>query len=1447
MKKFRNFFSDYISEKDIDEDILNSNIELLEVDKSNLSLTINLSSDKKVEDDKIYKVQEFLLSSLSLNSVKINISIIKKHTNIDNNLGLVEIVKGSVSEYPSLKRILENITLDVSDDEAKVFLSGGGKSLLIQKSIDRKISENLSRHLKRKIKIEFIENIKPKESFKEEAPKAVESHVEKTVVTNQEKKSNSSKLDSEVIEVQKIEVRKKEDLFPRICRESSRVIYGNKIKDETITLREIDSQVKSATVWGDIFSVDSRPTKDNKKVICTIYITDYTGSIILKIIENKNSSAYLDELKVGTTVLIKGDVSEDTYEKEIVIRPRNINIVKKYEIVDNAEKKRVELHLHTNMSSMDGMNSASELIERAHKWGHTAIAITDHGVAQAFPEAMNTANKIKKSGGDMKILYGTEAYFVNDMLPIVTGEDSRTFDDEFICFDLETTGLNANQDKIIEIGAFRVKSREILDEFSIFVDPKFEISPKTTELTGITQDMLNGAPDEKTAIEKFIAFCGESPVLVAHNANFDVSFIKAAINRLNISFNFTYMDTVPLSRALIMSIKNHKLDTIAKFLKIPEFQHHRACDDAKALAHIFISLINMAEDSKSISKISEINTSLASGDSKKSMSYHMIILVKNQIGLKNLYKLISFAHLEFYYKKPRIPKSKLMKMREGLIIGSACEAGELFRAMILGRPWEDLLEIAKFYDYLEIQPLANNQFMLRDGTAKSVEELREYNRTIIKIGQELNIPVVATGDVHFLDPHESEYRKVLMAGQGYDDADNQAPLYFRTTKEMLEEFSYLGEEKAYEVVVENTNKIADEIDYLLPIPPGVFPPYIEGAQEQLIDITMKRAKEKYGDSLPEIVDKRLEKELDSITKHGFSVLYMTAQKLVADSEKHGYLVGSRGSVGSSFVATISGISEVNPLPPHYLCPKCKNSEFITDGSYGSGFDLPDKKCPKCQTPYDRDGHDIPFETFLGFDGDKTPDIDLNFSGEYQSDAHRYTETLFGKDNVFKAGTIGTVATKTGIGFTKKYAEERGINLGKAETLRLATGCTGVKRTTGQHPGGMVVVPRNKEIYDFCPVQRPANDQKSDNITTHFDFHAIHDTICKLDELGHDVPSIYKYLEDYTGIKVTTVPMSDKKVMSLFTSTEALGVKPVDIDSHTGTFSLPEVGTSFVRQMLVECKPTTFSDLLQVSGLSHGTDVWNGNAHDLIQKGICTISEVIGTRDNIMVYLMHKGMDPKTAFTIMEIVRKGKATKLLTEEHLTQMRSHGVPEWYISSCMKIKYMFPKAHAAAYMIATLRLGWYKVHRPTEYYAAYFTVRGEDFDGLTVMKGKDSVRKKIAEINAKGKEASTKELNSYATLQIINEMLARNIEVLPIDLYKSDSYRFLVEDNKIRLPFCSLAGVGESAAQSLVDSRIDGKYISVDDIQLRAKVTKAVIETLEEAGVLKDLPQSNQVSFF
>lgn len=1360
-------------------------------------------------------------------------------------------------DIPSINGTLNNAEVRFENNTLTINLLNGGKTLLDSKGFDKALIKLVSEEFNLYISVNYTGTFEVEENS-EEYKAAIQDAQEKINRENLQKAAEFYQEEVETAEkreekhaentIVEIEVREGKFATPQIIQSSIRPLYGRSIRGKMIPISSISGDSGRIVVWGDVFDIEKKVTKSGDKNIFTIDITDYTGSTTAKVFNSIKESAVIDNIKKGDTIVVQGDVEYDKYAGELVVNARSIGTAQKVKVVDNAEKKRVELHMHTNMSQMDAVTSAGDLVNRAYQWGHKAVAITDHGVAQAFPDAMKAADKINKDEEKIKIIYGVEAYFMDDLVESVKGDADTGFDGTFICFDIETTGLSAARDKITEIGAVKVENGVITDTFSTFANPEMPIPQKITQLTGITDDMVKDAPSQSEAVGAFLEFAGDN-VLVAHNAPFDTSFIAKACEDMGREYNYTSIDTVAISRAILTDIKNCKLDTVAKFLRLGDFNHHRATDDAEMLARIFINLCQRLTDDYGITKTNDINTKIAGGDFKKLPTYHQIILVKNKTGLKNLYRLISYSHLNYFYKKPRIPKSELVKYREGLIIGSACCAGQLYMAILEGKPWGELKQIASFYDYLEIQPAGNNSFMIRDGRFNSFDELHEIDRTIIKLAKELGKPVCATCDVHFMDPTDSEFRKILMAGQGFKDAEQQAPLYFRTTAEMLKEFEWLGKDKAYEYVVENPNKIADMCEYIRPIPKGTFPPNIEGAQEQLIDITWKRAKEKYGDPLPEIVKARLDKELNSITTYGFSVLYMTAQKLVADSEAHGYLVGSRGSVGSSFVATMSGISEVNPLCPHYVCPNCKHSEFITDGSYGSGFDMPPKNCPECGTLMDQDGHEIPFETFLGFKGDKVPDIDLNFSGEYQSKSHRYTEELFGKNNVFKAGTISTVAEKTALGFVKKFAQERGLVMHKAEEKRLAIGCTGVKRTTGQHPGGMVVVPRTNDVYDFCPVQHPANDVNSDNITTHFDFHSIHDTITKLDELGHDVPTIYHYLELYTGIPVMKVSMSDPEVMSLFTSPKALGVTEEDIDSKTGTFSLPECGTAFVRGMLIEAQPKTFTDLLQIAGLSHGTDVWLGNAQELIHNGTCTISEVIGTRDSIMTYLMHKGLEPGMAFKIMEIVRKGNATKLLTEEHFKAMREHNVPEWYIDSCMKIKYMFPKAHAAAYMIATLRLGWYKVHKPVEYYAAYFTVRSENLDGAIAMQGHQAVRDKMNNIKQKQSvhEATAKDEAEFQTLQIVNEMMARKIEFLPVDIYKSEAKMFKVEDGKIRLPFSSLPGVGGAAADSLAETGKHTEYLSIEDMQIKTKVTKAVIETLKDVGVLKDLPESSQMSLF
>lgn len=1425
----------------------------LDINKQSRLIILSVNFSELIGRDLLFEAEKSITKVLAYHAV------IKPHfpTELFSADYFPQLYTAVRRDIPSINGTLNNAEVKFENNTLTINLLNGGKTLLDSKGFDKALVKQIYEEFNLHISVIYTGTFEVEEN-NEEYKAAIQNAQEKINRENLQKAAEFYQEEAETAKQREeihaenttaeIEIREGKFSTPQIVQSSIRPLYGRSIRGKMIPISSISGDSGRIVVWGDVFDIEKKVTKSGDKNIFTIDITDYTGSTTAKIFNSIKESAVIDNIKKGDTIVVQGDVEYDKYAGELVVNARSVGTAQKVKVVDNAEKKRVELHMHTNMSQMDAVTSAGDLVNRAYQWGHKAVAITDHGVAQAFPDAMKAADKINKDEEKIKVIYGVEAYFMDDLVESVKGDADTGFDGTFICFDIETTGLSAARDKITEIGAVKVENGIITDKFSTFVNPEMPIPQKITQLTGITDEMVKDAPSQSEAVSAFLEFAGDN-VLVAHNAPFDTSFIAKACEDMGREYNYTSIDTVAISRAILTDIKNCKLDTVAKFLRLGEFNHHRATDDAEMLAKIFITLCRRLTDDFGITKTNDINTKIAGGDFKKLPTYHQIILVKNKTGLKNLYRLISYSHLNYFYKKPRIPKSELVKYRDGLIIGSACCAGQLYMAILDGKPWGELKQIASFYDYLEIQPAGNNSFMIRDGRFDSVDELHKIDSTIIRLAKELGKPVCATCDVHFMDPTDSEFRKILMAGQGYKDADQQAPLYFRTTAEMLKEFEWLGKDKAYEYVVENPNKIADMCEYIRPIPKGTFPPNIEGAQEQLIDITWKRAKEKYGDPLPEIVKARLDKELNSITTYGFSVLYMTAQKLVADSEAHGYLVGSRGSVGSSFVATMSGISEVNPLCPHYVCPNCKHSEFITDGSYGSGFDMPPKNCPECGTLMDQDGHEIPFETFLGFKGDKVPDIDLNFSGEYQSKSHRYTEELFGKNNVFKAGTISTVAEKTALGFVKKYAQERGLVMHKAEEKRLAIGCTGVKRTTGQHPGGMVVVPRTNDVYDFCPVQHPANDVNSDNITTHFDFHSIHDTITKLDELGHDVPTIYHYLELYTGIPVMKVSMSDPEVMSLFTSPKALGVTEEDIDSKTGTFSLPECGTAFVRGMLVEAQPKTFTDLLQIAGLSHGTDVWLGNAQELIHNGTCTISEVIGTRDSIMTYLMHKGLEPGMAFKIMEIVRKGNATKLLTEEHFKAMREHNVPEWYIDSCMKIKYMFPKAHAAAYMIATLRLGWYKVHKPVEYYAAYFTVRSENLDGAIAMQGHKAVRDKMNNIKQKQSvhEATAKDEAEYQTLQIVNEMMARKIEFLPVDIYKSEAKMFKVEDGKIRLPFSSLPGVGGAAADSLAETGKHTEYLSIEDMQIKTKVTKAVIETLKDVGVLNDLPESSQMSLF
>lgn len=1232
----------------------------------------------------------------------------------------------------------------------------------------------------------------------------------------------------------------KEKAAPAQANEDPNVILGKVIKGQITPIAEIQEEERSVVIQGKVFDVECKQLKSGRQIL-TFCLTDYSDSIEVKKFLDEDDTETAERIKNGLWVVVRGPAQYDKFSQELTVMAYDINLGEAPPArQDNAPEKRVELHLHTKMSSMDSVCGAAEVVKLAAAWGHPAVAVTDHGVVQAFPEAYAAA---KKSG--IKLIYGVEGYLIDDGIPTLwhLTQNNQLTALTYVVLDFETTGFSPQTDDIIEIGAVKYRDGQEVERFATLVKPYKEIPFEVTKLTGISPEMVKEAPAAPEALKTLQDFLGDA-VLVAHNAAFDLSFLKVGFRKhLQVEIKNTVIDTLGVARVLLPNLKNHKLDTLAKEFKIELANHHRAVDDAAATGKLWLLLLKKLGEQgiEDLKALSEMGRGV---QQDKLRSRHITILVKDEIGLKNLYRLITLSHLEYFHRQPRIPRQELIKHREGLLLGSACEAGELYQALLAGASQEELENIASFYDYLEIQPLGNNEFLVRSGQVNSMEDLKELNRKVVSLGDKLGIPVVATGDVHFINPEDEIYRRILMAGKGFEDADQQAPLYFKTTEEMLAEFSYLGEDTAYQVVIKNPRQIAETVSSFKPIPDTLHPPTIEGAEQQITEMTLQRAQELYGEPLPEIVQQRVDKELKSIIGNGFAVLYLIAQKLVKKSNDDGYLVGSRGSVGSSLVATFTGITEVNPLPPHYRCPNCRHSEFITDGSAGCGADMPDKNCPNCGTKYIKDGHDIPFEVFLGFDGDKVPDIDLNFSGEYQPRAHKYTEELFGKDFVYRAGTIGTIADKTAFGFVKNYFDERNIKKRNAELKRLVQGCAGVKRTTGQHPGGLMVVPNHLDVHMFTPVQRPADDVKSDTRTTHFDYHSIHDSLVKLDILGHDDPTVIRMLEDLTGVNAREIPLDDPKTMSLFSSTEALGVTPEEIRSQVGTYAIPEFGTKFVRQMLVDTKPKSFSELVRISGFSHGTDVWLNNAQDLIREGTCKLSEAISARDDIMVYLIYQGLPPKQAFKIMEGVRKGKGVK---EEDAEAMRAHGVPEWYIESCRKIKYMFPKAHATAYVMMAFRIAWFKVYRPEAFYAAYFTVRADDFDADLMVQGVNKILQTIEEIEEKGNGASTKEKNLLTILEVALEMNRRGIKLLPVNLEKSDATKFLITPEGLLSPFGGLQGVGSAAAQSIVAAREEAPFTSIDDLRTRAKVSKTVIEVLQNHGALRNLQESDQMALF
>ncbi len=1234
------------------------------------------------------------------------------------------------------------------------------------------------------------------------------------------------------------------------------VLYGRDFDDEPMTLDQVIEEMGEVTIRGKILNMEEREIRGERTII-TLTVSDFTDTIHIKMFTKNDVLPEIKEkIQAGAFVKIKGMTTLDRFDHELTIS--SVVGIKKIadfttSRMDYSYKKRVELHCHTKMSDMDGVTDAAVLLKRAKSWGMPALAITDHGCVQAFTEASHTVSKDE----EFKVIYGVEGYLVDDLKEVVENSKGQSLEGSFVVFDLETTGLSATNNKIIEIGAVKVENGRITERFSTFVNPKEPIPFEIEQLTGISDEMVIGAPVIEDILPEFLKFC-EGCVLIAHNASFDAGFIEENCRRMGIPTDFTVGDTVAMARILLPNLSKFKLDNVAKVLNIPLLNHHRAVDDAACTAEIFVKFIEMfkARDAFDMDAVNEMGK--ANMDAiKKLPTYHVIILAKNDIGRVNLYRLVSLSHLDYFARRPRIPKSLLNQWREGLIIGSACEAGELYQALLRGAPYQEIARIVNFYDYLEIQPLGNNAFMLRDSKnpANSEEDLKEYVRRIVRLGEEFGKPVAATCDVHFIDPGDEVYRRIIMAGKGFSDADDQAPLYLRTTEEMLEEFAFLGTEKAEEVVVTNTNLIADMCEHLSPVRPDKCAPVIPDSDKTLRDICYSKAHEIYGPNLPEVVTERLERELKSIIGNGFAVMYIIAQKLVWKSVDDGYLVGSRGSVGSSFAATMAGITEVNPLSPHYICPDCFycdfDSEEVKEYSGMAGCDMPDKACPNCGTNLKKEGFDIPFETFLGFKGNKEPDIDLNFSGDYQSKAHKYTEVIFGSGQTYRAGTIGTLADKTAFGYVKNYYEERGKHKRNCEIDRIVLGCTGIRRTTGQHPGGIIVLPLGETIYSFTPVQHPANDTTTDTVTTHFDYHSIDHNLLKLDILGHDDPTMIRMLEDLTGVDATGIPLDDPQVMSLFQSTDALGIKPEDIGgTKLGSLGIPEFGTEFAMQMLIDTHPTHFSDLVRIAGLSHGTDVWLGNAQTLIQEGKATISTAICTRDDIMTYLINKGLDSEMSFKIMEAVRKGVVAKGKCDkwnEWKAEMQAHDVPDWYIWSCEKIKYMFPKAHAAAYVMMGWRIAYFKINYPLAYYAAYFSIRASAFDYEIMCQGRERLEYHMADFKRRSDTLSQKEQETLKDMKSVQEMYARGFEFMKIDIYRVQAKCFQIIDGKLMPSLSSISGLGDKAADAFVEAAAEGPFLSKDDLRQRSKLSKTLIDLMGDLGLLEGLPESNQLSLF